>query len=529
MARLAALLGALLGELVLLFLLPPPPPPAPPVDVMFVVDKTMSMTEEINGVKDGIAQFSQEFNARGLRSREGLVAFGDRLYGTEAEVLHFRGDVFTSDTSAFQNEVAQIEQVDGGDLPESSLDALAEAAQQPFQPDAKKIIILITDAAPQLPDKETNDPSQIAQLFKERGIDQFHIVTKPDLMPLYTPLQQVAPGQIFILEEDGRSGFDRILAGIGSRIAQSISSVSGNRQFAAGQFRQVLLTTALWTALLAVGITLWLIIGQKLYLRQPLGFDKQIAFGVLGGLLAGLIAGGAGQLLYTGGGEGEGARVIGWTILGACIGWGISFFVPNLNRKKASIGGATGGFVGVIAFLLLSNLLSETLGRLTGAAILGFCIGLFLALIEITTRKAWLEVARGDNETWIVNLGEAPVRVGSREISEIYVREIEPDAYRFRLRDGKIQREQVSNSQTLEMRDGETLKVGETTVTVRSAVKVAFDSSQSQRGKTTRYRALPWVANKNLAHRITFSLWRLAWFPVLRLQRFSSFVGLHWL
>lgn len=470
---LGCLIGALLGEIILALFSPPPPPPPPPppaVDVMFVVDKTMSMTEEIDGVKEGIKEFSDEFNARGLLSREGILAFGDRFQGTEPQILQFGGEVFTNDTAAFRDEVAQIEQVNGGDIPESSLDALAEAARQPFRPDAKKILILITDAAPQLPDKETTDPNQIAQLFKERHIDQFHIVTKDDLMQFYTPLQSVAAGQTFTLDENGRSGFDRILQGIGSRIAESLAvrSVSGNREFDASQARQVLLLTACWTALLAVGVTLWLIVGQKLYQRQPFGLDKQIVLGVIGGILAGLIAGGAGQLLFTSGGQGEVARVMAWTLLGACIGWGISFVVPNLGRAKAALGGALGGFVGVIAFVILAGALSETWGRLSGATILGFCIGLMLALIELVTRKAWIEVQRGDSETWIVNLGEAPVRVGSREISEIYVRQTEPDAYRFRLDNGKVLRDFLPANQTAEVRDGDTVQVGDVLLTVRT-------------------------------------------------------------
>jgi Ca-activated chloride channel family protein len=470
---LGCLLGALLGEFVLAFLLPPPPPPPPAVDLMFAVDRTSSMTKEIEGVKDGIGQFAEEFNRRGLQSRTGLLAFGDRLSRSRSEphILSFNGERFTGDSEAFRAEVSRIEQVGGGDLPESSYDALAEAARQPFRPDAKKIIVLITDAPPQLPDKETQDPATIFQLFKERGIDQFHIVTKTEFMEFFTPLQSAAPGQTFVLEEDGRSGFDQILVGIGSRIAESIRSVSGNRQFSAEQFRQVLLVTALWTALLAMGIALWLIVGQKLYLRQPLSwnrFDKQIMFGALGGLLAGFMAGSAGQWLFTGAGQSETVRVISWTILGACIGWGLSYFVPNLARVKAALGGALGGFVGVLAFLLLSNSMADWLGRLCGAVILGFCIGLMLALIELVTRRAWIEVARGGNETWIVNLGEAPVRVGSREISEIYIRDTEPDVYRFRLEKGQVHRETIATGQSFEMRNGETLTVGETVLTLRT-------------------------------------------------------------
>ena len=471
---LGCLLGALLGEFVLAFLLPGPPPNAPSVDLMFVLDRTSSMTGEINGVKEGIGQFAEEFNARGLQSRTGLLAFGDRLSRSEPHILSFNGERFTGDTEAFRAEVTLIEQVSGGDMPESSYDALAEAARQPFKPEAKKIIVLITDAPPQLPDKETQDPSTIFQLFKERGIDQFHIVTKSEFMEYFTPLQDASPGQTFILEEDGRSNFDQILVGIGSRIAESIRSVSGNRGFSAAQRGQVLLATALWTALLAMGIALWLIIGQKLYLRQPLRwnrFDKQIVFGVSGGLLAGFLAGSAGQWLFTGAGQSEIARVLSWTILGASLGWGLSYFVPNLKRSKAALGGALGGFAGVLAFLLLSNLLADWLGRLSGAAILGFCIGLMLALIEIVTRQAWIEVARPGNETWVVNLGEAPVRVGSREVSEIYVQSASPDAYLFRLGNGKVQRETIATGEVIEVRDGETLTVGETVLTLRTQVE----------------------------------------------------------
>ena len=475
---LGCLLGALLGELILAFLSPAPPPPLSPsaVDVMFVMDKTLSMDEEIAGVKEGIQQFAREFSGRGLQARQGLLAFGDRLFDSEPEILHFGGEVFTSDTAAFSNQVAQIQPVDGVDLPESSLDAVAQAARQPFRPDAKKIIVLITDAAPHLPDKEITDPSQITQLFKERGIDQFHVVTKGDLMRFYTPLQSVAPGQTFVLDEEGRSGFDRILAGIGSQIAQSIQSVSGSARFDASQARRVLLVTALWTALLALGIALFLLAAQKLYLRQPLRFDKQMIYAATGGALAGFIAGSFGQLLYTGGGQSEWARVLGWTFLGACLGWGLSFAVPNVHRKKSLLGGALGGFIGVLMFLFVSARLSEVPGRLAGALLLGFGIGFMLALVEMTTRKAWLEVARGDNETWIINLGEAPVRVGSREISEIYVREIVADAHRFRLENGKVLRDILSSNQgiaqTIEVHDGDVLNVGETKIILRAIEEI---------------------------------------------------------
>ena len=51
----------------------------------------------------------------------------------------------------------------GGDTPESALDALGLAAAQPFRADATKVILLITDAPPRLPDKATATVARAAE------------------------------------------------------------------------------------------------------------------------------------------------------------------------------------------------------------------------------------------------------------------------------------------------------------------------------------------------------------------------------
>src|SRR5262249_38584026 len=124
------------------------PPPPPEVDILFVLDVTGSMQFAINGVRDGIRDFVAVLGKRELDSRVGLLAFRDRLIREEPELLRFDGEVFTKDFDRFRDQVGNLRASGGGDEPESSLDALALAAAQPFRPRAIKVLLLITDAPP---------------------------------------------------------------------------------------------------------------------------------------------------------------------------------------------------------------------------------------------------------------------------------------------------------------------------------------------------------------------------------------------
>jgi hypothetical protein len=51
--------------------------------------------------------------------------------------------------------------------------------------------------------------------------------------------------------------------------------------------------------------------------------------------------------------------------------------------------------------------------RFAGAGVVGLCIGAMVALVEILFRKYWLEVSFGAGEMRLINLGDAPVSIGS--------------------------------------------------------------------------------------------------------------------
>lgn len=107
------------------------------IDIVFVLDVTGSMAEEIAGVRDNIIAFSEALSGVGINFRLAMVTFGDEIRGIFP---------FTSDVLAFQKEVGKQTATSGGDTPENSLEALHQAAILPFRAEAHRMVVWITDA-----------------------------------------------------------------------------------------------------------------------------------------------------------------------------------------------------------------------------------------------------------------------------------------------------------------------------------------------------------------------------------------------
>ena len=110
-------------------------------DLVVLIDTTGSMDRSIAELKDKCVAFSQRLTSQELEHRFALIGFGD---SAEAEWLD-RHD-FTADVSQFQQSVARVKRFDGGDLPESALDALEEALSLPLDEQAIRRFYLVTDA-----------------------------------------------------------------------------------------------------------------------------------------------------------------------------------------------------------------------------------------------------------------------------------------------------------------------------------------------------------------------------------------------
>ncbi len=108
------------------------------IDIIFILDVTGSMSDEIAAVKNNIIEFTDSLTQQGINYRLGMVTFLD-----EVENIYD----FTSDPLIFKSYVEQQYAHGGGEYEENSLEALMTSTQFNFRPSARRMNIWITDAA----------------------------------------------------------------------------------------------------------------------------------------------------------------------------------------------------------------------------------------------------------------------------------------------------------------------------------------------------------------------------------------------
>lgn len=196
-------------------------------DVMFVLDCTSSMGGEIEAIKDAIGGFADTIESQGVRVRVGLIEFRDRLINEQQRVLTFDGEPFTSNARAFRAEVSKLRASGGGDIPESSLDAMMLALAQPYG-QANKAIVLITDAPPHIPDRDTKSLEEVIERIKQIKVDQMYLIirTEDKDSQVYLKLLEGRRGMAFEIGrgEDFREraeDFKRTLMSLGKTISQA--------------------------------------------------------------------------------------------------------------------------------------------------------------------------------------------------------------------------------------------------------------------------------------------------------------------
>ena len=112
------------------------------VDLVFIIDKTGSMEDNVRGIRAYIDLFFEHFTRSGHDAAFGLVTFAD---ATEKKP-RIRG--VTTDHRKFKNWLYKIKFEGGGDLAESGLDALMAALQQiKFRRNVQRFFVLVSDGA----------------------------------------------------------------------------------------------------------------------------------------------------------------------------------------------------------------------------------------------------------------------------------------------------------------------------------------------------------------------------------------------
>ncbi len=120
----------------------------PRLDLVFLVDATGSMGDEIAKLKSSMRAMSQQISQ--LPGQPdicyGLVAYRDR-----GDAFLTRTHDFTDELGAFQNVLARVQAGGGGDTPEALNEALHETVHGlSWRADAARMVVLVADAPPHL-------------------------------------------------------------------------------------------------------------------------------------------------------------------------------------------------------------------------------------------------------------------------------------------------------------------------------------------------------------------------------------------
>jgi Ca-activated chloride channel family protein len=400
---LGCFVGAIFGEVLLAMTHkppPPPPPPSPPMAICLLIDCSRSMKgSKLAEAKRAAVNFVQRQDL--ARHRLSLVSFEGSP--------HRMSDLSQSATDL---TMAADRIADGGS---TRMDlGLVEAADTLRGASEQQIILLFTDG---MPDNQT-DTLSAATNVKAAGIKVVAVATDDADVGYLASVTGDKALVFYTSSGQYEQGFLRAEQAIFHR--QLLETSTG-----AYSYREALARVAGWTAWLALGAGLALGLGQFLLVKRRSFPLVQIGKIAIGATIAGFLAGGVGQVLYSAvsflPSADVAVRVVAWALLGAVLGRGMALIVPNLEPKKATLGGALGAFVGVLAFLFMSRTIGDSPGRLAGAVLLGAALGVCVGIVEVLFREAWLTVAYGPKELVTVTLGREPVKVGSHASSTVYV------------------------------------------------------------------------------------------------------------
>ncbi len=145
-----------------------------PLDLLFILDTTGSMGEEIQRLKTTIELI--KLNLASLSSKP-RVRFGMVLYKDRGDEYVTEVVPFTENLREFQSALDVVEASGGGDTPEDLQSALEQATRLSWSHGGVRLGFIITDAPPHLDYGQRYTYAQAVKDAKEKGIKIFSVGT----------------------------------------------------------------------------------------------------------------------------------------------------------------------------------------------------------------------------------------------------------------------------------------------------------------------------------------------------------------
>ncbi|MBO4569265.1 MAG: leucine-rich repeat protein [Candidatus Methanomethylophilaceae archaeon] len=198
------------------------------VDVVFVIDTTASMSDEISGVKSSVKEFADSLYATGLSVRWALVEYQDITcdgLGSTRVVMN-GADPWYADVDAYKSAIGGLVLGYGEDEPETVIDGLEAARHLSFRDSAGRIFVVVTDAGYKA-DNQYGVPDMASEIsyLKSDGISVF-VVTSAGCYADYRDLADSTGGKLLDIGGDFSDGLMEVAERIGESGIVSIRIVS---------------------------------------------------------------------------------------------------------------------------------------------------------------------------------------------------------------------------------------------------------------------------------------------------------------
>lgn len=183
-------------------------------DIIFLMDNSGSMGDEINAVSNNVIDFVDNLSTAGIDFALGLCRFGS-TENSGYPIIEDNGNL-TQDANYFKNDVWARNIISGGFEP--GWDALYKAATDfNFRPGAQKVFILITDETPTDNNNVGNYTQQEAiSILQSNSITTFALIDLNDAHAVsdYGTIAEQTNGQYFDIYNPFDDIFDYISSGI---------------------------------------------------------------------------------------------------------------------------------------------------------------------------------------------------------------------------------------------------------------------------------------------------------------------------
>ena len=235
-----------------------------------------------------------------------------------------------------------------------------------------------------------------------------------------------------------------------------------------------IISVAVWAGLFSAIIATGLYWAIDVYGHRKTSWPVLLTKSIPIGFIAGAVSGGIAQAIY-----GPFSMALSdtwvhflfqsacWGLAGLILGWGLSRAIPNMGAQRAVIAGAIGGLIGGAGFLIASDFLTATPGRMLGVGILGASLGLCLIIVEERYRTAYIEVHWAPNEVSKFTLGSIPIYIGGGGEDDIYVHGLQHHAMSLVSERGKVTGIYKVTGEQKELSNGSSIKFGKVEMIVR--------------------------------------------------------------